>query len=390
MKLKDIKPNPNNPRLIKDERFTKLVNSIQDFPKMMKLRPIVVNEDMMILGGNMRWRACEELGMEEIPDEWVSVADGLTEAEQRQFIIEDNVPFGEWDWDVLATEWNQVEIEHWGVDVDVYTDGNNNNEWGVKYDRMEGENDGTEDLLGFKLSSMWYNMPRKIDGITERLIELPKDKKTTMSDKYSRTTPEEIRRIVVTYMRPGDYFLENCCGWSTFGGIAKLHGYSGKGVDIWDTAVEYSRKQIKAIKNEATVEIIEADGLNLPFENDSFDFIYCNPPFMDAEMYSGKPNDIACKDIDEFRNKFIKLMSENFRVVKKGCLCTITIGDQRKNKKLIPHQMTVIQSGLNAGFILWDFVICEVLGAANVMRKKSLEIKRTPKNHEYVITFKKI
>ncbi len=117
MRLDDIKLNPGNPRLIKDDRFKKLVASIKDFPAMMELRPIVVNADMMILGGNMRYRACKELGMKEIPDNWVKVADSLTEEEQQRFIVEDNVPFGEWNWDVLANEWDTTQLEEWGVEL---------------------------------------------------------------------------------------------------------------------------------------------------------------------------------------------------------------------------------------------------------------------------------
>lgn len=118
MKLSEIKLNKNNPRLIKDDRFKKLVQSIREFPAMMSLRPIVVNSDMVILGGNMRYRACLEIGIKEIPDEWVKIADSLTEEEQRRFIIEDNVPFGEWDYDILANEWNEVLLKEWGMELE--------------------------------------------------------------------------------------------------------------------------------------------------------------------------------------------------------------------------------------------------------------------------------
>ena len=94
-KVSDIKLNPNNPRVIKDDKFVKLVKSIQDFPKMLEIRPIVVNDDMIVLGGNMRLKACKEAGIKEVP---VIKASNLTEEEQRQFIIKDNVGFGEWDW----------------------------------------------------------------------------------------------------------------------------------------------------------------------------------------------------------------------------------------------------------------------------------------------------
>lgn len=115
--LSSIKSNPNNPRLIKDERFKKLVQSIKEFPKMMELRPIVVDSDNMILGGNMRLKALQELKYKEIPNEWIKSADKLTEEEKRRFIIADNVGFGEHDWDVLANEWNPEDLEDWGLEL---------------------------------------------------------------------------------------------------------------------------------------------------------------------------------------------------------------------------------------------------------------------------------
>ena len=117
MKLNEIKPNPNNPRLIKDDKFKKLVNSLKEFPKMMELRPMVINKDNIVLGGNMRLKALKELGYKEVPDEWVKRAEDLSEEEQRQFIIKDNVGFGEHDWEMLANEWDLEQLEDWGLDV---------------------------------------------------------------------------------------------------------------------------------------------------------------------------------------------------------------------------------------------------------------------------------
>ena len=117
MKLSEIKSNPNNPRVIKDEKFEKLVKSIQEFPKMMELRPMVINSENVVLGGNMRLKALKQLGYKEIPDSWVKSADELTEDEQRRFIIADNVGFGEHDWEMLKTEWDVDELSEWGLDV---------------------------------------------------------------------------------------------------------------------------------------------------------------------------------------------------------------------------------------------------------------------------------
>lgn len=118
MKISKIKPNPNNPRLIKDDKFKKLVQSIKDFPAMMSLRPIVVNSEMTILGGNMRYKACQELGMKEIPDEWVKIATALTPEEEKRFIIEDNLEIGDWDLSILQTEWNIDDLEAWGLEIE--------------------------------------------------------------------------------------------------------------------------------------------------------------------------------------------------------------------------------------------------------------------------------
>lgn len=113
-KLTEIKFNPNNPRIIKDDKFKKLVQSIKEFPQMLELRPIVVNDDMIVLGGNMRLKACKEAGLKEIP---VIKASELTEEQQKAFIIKDNVGYGEWDWDMLANEWDAEELVEWGLDV---------------------------------------------------------------------------------------------------------------------------------------------------------------------------------------------------------------------------------------------------------------------------------
>ena len=114
VKISQVKGNPDNPRIIKNDKFKKLVKSIQEFPEMLKLRPIVVDEDMIVLGGNMRLKASKEAGLKEV---WIEVAEGLTEEQKKEFIVKDNVGFGEWEWDMLGNEWDSVELAEWGLDV---------------------------------------------------------------------------------------------------------------------------------------------------------------------------------------------------------------------------------------------------------------------------------
>lgn len=114
IKLNQIKSNPNNPRIIKDVKFKKLVNSIKDFPEMLEKRPIVVDENYMVLGGNMRTKACKQAGLKEV---WVDVAKGWSSEQKEEFIIKDNSGFGEWDWDMLANEWDVDKLNDWGLDL---------------------------------------------------------------------------------------------------------------------------------------------------------------------------------------------------------------------------------------------------------------------------------
>jgi len=114
LKINEIKANESNPRIIKEAKFKKLVQSIKDFPKMLELRPIVIDENNIILGGNMRYKACVEAGIKEVP---VKIAKGLTEEQKQEFIVKDNVGFGEWDWDILGNEWDNQKLGEWGMDV---------------------------------------------------------------------------------------------------------------------------------------------------------------------------------------------------------------------------------------------------------------------------------
>jgi ParB-like chromosome segregation protein Spo0J len=123
VKISEVKPNPKNPRIIKDGKFNKLVTSIKEFPDMLNKRPLIVFTDVdnkyVVLGGNMRLKACKEIGLKEIP---IIVADEWTEEQKNEFLIKDNVGFGEWDWDSLANEWDVEKLDDWGLDVPIFKD----------------------------------------------------------------------------------------------------------------------------------------------------------------------------------------------------------------------------------------------------------------------------
>jgi hypothetical protein len=134
IKVSEIRPNPNNPRVIKDDKFKKLLQSITDFPQMLELRPIVVNDDMIALGGNMRLKALEHLGIEET---YIIKAKDLTDKQEQEFIIKDNVGYGEWDWDQLANEWDVEDLDDWGLDLPL--DFVNADEFGENFSLADGD-----------------------------------------------------------------------------------------------------------------------------------------------------------------------------------------------------------------------------------------------------------
>ena len=114
IEINKILPNKDNPRVIKDYKFKKLVQSIKEFPEMLEKRPIVVDENMIVLGGNMRLKACAEAGLKKID---VIIAEGWSEKQKKEFIIKDNVGFGEWDWDEIGNAWTELPLNDWGLDV---------------------------------------------------------------------------------------------------------------------------------------------------------------------------------------------------------------------------------------------------------------------------------
>jgi len=166
VKISKVKNNPNNPRLLKDDKFEKLVKSIKEFPEMMRIRPIVVNEDMIVLGGNMRLRACKDAGLKEVP---IIKASELTEEQQREFIIKDNVGYGEWDWDLIANEWNAEQLDDWGLNTTFFADdmSNQKNYTGLNAD-LEYENFLNADIKRLYLAYDNDTFAKVVDWFNEK------------------------------------------------------------------------------------------------------------------------------------------------------------------------------------------------------------------------------
>jgi hypothetical protein len=197
VKISKVKGNPSNPRIIKNDKFKKLVKSIQEFPEMLKLRPIVVDEDMMVLGGNMRLKASKDAGLKEV---WIEIAEGLTEEQKKEFIVKDNVGFGEWEWDILANEWDSVQLAEWGLDV-----------WENLDDTKEDENTYTQ-----KIETPKYE-PTGEKPTEEELYNEDKVKELIKKIGLSNVTKEEkeflikaaYRHTVFNYKNIAEFYVHS-------------------------------------------------------------------------------------------------------------------------------------------------------------------------------------
>lgn len=176
VKINSIFENTENPRSINKEKFKKLVRSIREFPEMLKLRPIVVNKEMGILGGNMRFKACQELKLKEV---YIIQAKDLSDSQVEQFIIKDNVGYGDWDWDILANSWDINKLEDWGVNVPTIKN--------------------TELLSGLKYDPLYYE-PKEIPDIKLKdCVDLKKfnDKVESLNEYNLTKKQKEVLKLFI-------------------------------------------------------------------------------------------------------------------------------------------------------------------------------------------------
>ena len=217
VKLYKIKGNPNNPRIIKNDKFKKLVKSIQEFPEMLEKRPIIVDEDLMVLGGNMRLKASKDAGLKEV---WIDIAEGWTKEQKDEFVVKDNVNFGDWEWDMLANEWDSVQLAEWGLDV-----------WENEDDaKIEDDN----------------NYTRKIVAPTYE----PKNEKPSIDDLFSTDKADElIHKIKQADLTEDEVlFLSHCALRHTVYDYSKIADFYA-----------HSTKEIQELMEDSALVIIDFD-----------------------------------------------------------------------------------------------------------------------------------
>lgn len=333
VKISEVKANPSNPRVIKNDKFKKLVNSIKEFPQMLEIRPIVVNEENIVLGGNMRLKACKEAGLKEVH---IIKASNLTEEQQREFIVKDNVGFGEWDWDLLANDWDVDKLDEWGLDLpsDVFTP-----------EELEAEEDEAHAKLQDKFiippfsvldtrQGYWQERKRYWKAL---IGDNGESREGTLSEaKLMKGINNGVSLLdpVLAEISNRWFGLEKCktfdcfAGDSVFGYVSDSLGNIFTGIELRQEQADLNNQRLKGSKSKYICD----DGQNVikHIEPNSQDLLFSCPPYFDLEVYSDLENDASNqKNYKDFIQILDNAFTDAVKCLKNNRFAVITVGDIR-------------------------------------------------------------
>lgn len=398
-KLSDIKKNPNNPRVVNDDKFKKLVASIKEFPKMLEIRPIVVNNDNIVLGGNMRLKACKEAGLKEIP---VIKAEDLTEEQQKQFIIKDNVGFGEWDWEMLASEWDTEELADWGLDVP------------DAFDVVGGEGSTVADAHR-KLTDIFGIPPFTVlDTRQGYWADRKKTWKDLINDKgESRqgTLASEdslmgdinsgvsildpvLAEIAVRWFSPdGSSSIFDCfAGDTVFGYVASYLGNRFTGIELREEQASLNNTRVKQINSDSHYFCDDGQNVADHIHYETQDLLFSCPPYYDLEVYSDKENDASNQETyEDFLCILENAFKSSIKCLKVDRFAFIVVGDIRdKNGFYYRFHDDIKRIFTNNGMGLYnELVLVEPLGTLPQRVGNSMKNRKIGKCHQNVLVFYK-
>lgn len=396
MNIKDIKSNPNNPRIIKDEKFEKLKKSIKEFPKMMALRPMVINQDNIVLGGNMRLKALKELGYTELPDEWVKRAEDLTDEEARRFIIADNVGFGEHDWDILANEWDSVELEDWGLEGFPFDDDGEKEEYNKLEDKFVVPPFSVLDTK----QGYWQKRKKHWKGLIGDNGESREDKLSNLNNMSATYRPEmatvSILDPVLAEIANKWFGLNNCltfdcfAGDTVFGYVSDALGNTFTGIELRKEQADLNNNRLKGSKSKYICD----DGQNVlkHIKEKSQDLLFSCPPYFDLEVYSDLPTDASNqKEYNDFLQILNNAFSESIKCLKDNRFAFIVVGDIRAKDgtyyKFPDHIKKIFTE--NGMSLYNEMILLDPLGTAPARANKYMKSRKVVKVHQNILVFYK-
>ena len=408
--ITDVKTNKDNPRTISDDKFNKLVKSIKEFPKMLEIRPIVVDSDMIVLGGNMRLKACKEAGLKEIH---IIKADDLTEEQKKEFIIKDNVGFGEWDWQDLKDNWEEDDLIEWGMDIPEF----------FEEEEEESENDLDPKSLSDKFiippfsildtrQGYWQNRKREwktlnIKSELGRKDDLMGDsketegnwgtingKKMTIAPNTSIFDPVLCEIIYKWFCVDSGVILDPFAGGSVRGIVAGKLKYNYIGNDLRKEQIEANRLNAEEVllgaDNMPTWTIGDSLKINTLTSNAEVDLVFSCPPYADLEVYSDLKEDISNMPYGEFMDIYKEIIYNSCKQLKNDRFAVFVVGDVRDKKGLYQNFIAHTKEAfINAGLKLYnELILVEQSGTAALRAGKTFTAgRKVVKTHQNVLVF---
>ncbi len=400
VKISEVKENPDNPRIIKDDRFKKLVESIKGFPEMLEIRPVVVNDDMVALGGNQRFKACKEAGLKEIP---IIKASSLTPEQQKEFMVKDNVNSGEWDLDLLEKGWSDLDLDGWGLDMPGDTSLSPNT------------NDKDKAEAAIKLADKFIVPPFTILDTRQGYWQERKKHWNTLIGDKGESRQKTLSKGAVTKFKPCSHTngvsifdpvlaelinrwfgLPECKTFDCFAGDT-IFGYVSGHLKNHFTGIELRKEQVKI--NNARVKHLTAryicdDGQNVDMHlgPESQDLLFSCPPYFDLEVYSDLPNDASNqKDYEAFLTILKNAFTGAIRCLKQNRFAVITVGDIRNKDGFYYRFVDAIKDVFASnGMPLYnEMILLEQLGSLRLRVNKQMLFRKVGKCHQNVLVFYK-
>jgi len=397
MKITDIHLNEANPRFISQAKFRLLCESIRTFPKMMELRPMVIDKAGVLLGGNMRFRACLELGYTDVPDTWVKVAEGLSEEEKQRFIIEDNVAFGDWDFDMLANEWDANLLADWGLDLPMPLPQDPPKTLSMRdmfvvppFSVLDTTMQEWQERKGNWLL-ITGDLTASKEGVLYNTEANGGQNMFAAMESSSNFDPVLAEVLCRWFNVEGGRVLDPFAGEQTKGVVCGELGMPYVGVEIRQEQVEINREAAKAYKQ---VKYVCGDSLQLDtlVEERGFDFCFTSPPYYDLEVYS-KEDLSALGTYAQFLKALKAILGQCWAMLAEDRFMALKVGEIRDKKTGVYRNFVAdtaaIMLGLGAKYYN-EIILINAIGSLPKRAGKIMNSSRkVGKRHQNVLIFYK-
>ena len=415
MKISDLKANPKNPRIIKDDKFKKLVKSLQEFPEMMEKRPMVCVTDtadgkLFPLGGNMRLKALQELKYKDIPDSWVMLADDWTEEKRQEFVIKDNLSMGDWSWDELNADWDLQQLEEWGLDMpgfksEEYEEKEQNRKLSDRFIIPPFSVLDTKQGAWQQRKNYWLSLGIKSEiGRDNNSLGLAniKDYEYEYKDNYDISNGTSIFDPVLCELAykwfnvPNGKIIDCFAGGSVRGIVASKLGYEYLGNDLRSEQIDANRINAKEVLQDAEIYPTWTcgDSLNIDTIAKGYeaDLIFSCPPYADLEVYSDKKEDLSNMSYKDFITVYREIIRKTCSLLKEDRFAVFVVCDVRDKKGFYQNFVSdTIQAFIDSGVLLYnEMILVNMIGNLAMRAGKYFNGgRKIGKQHQNVLVFYK-